>query len=91
MRWSDSITGSMNMSLSKLQEIVKDRDLACCSPWGCKESDATKQLNKVSLPPIVFFPRFHNKNLLKQRYKLLQGATYEAHTIKYHTALKKGI
>ena len=56
MRWSDSIIGSMNMSLSKLQEIVKDRGLECCSPWGYKESDATKQLNKVSLPPIVFFP-----------------------------------
>ena len=32
---------SMDMSLSKLWEIVKDRwgSLVCCSPWGCKELD----------------------------------------------------
>ena len=22
--------------------------LACCSPWGCKESDSTEQLNKLT-------------------------------------------
>ena len=41
MRWLDGIIDSMNMNLSKLQEIVKDREAWCavCSPWGCKESD----------------------------------------------------
>ena len=41
MRWLDGITDSMDMSLSKLQERVKDREgsLVCCSPWGLKESD----------------------------------------------------
>ena len=34
MRWLDDIIDSMDMSLSKLREI-----LACCSPWSCKESD----------------------------------------------------
>ena len=34
----------MDMSLSKLREMVKD-SLACCSPWGRKESDTTEQLN----------------------------------------------
>ena len=34
------------MSLSKLQDIVRDRGgLACCNPRGCKESDTMKQLN----------------------------------------------
>ena len=39
----DGITDSMDVSLSKLQEIVKDR--ACCCPWRHKESDMTEQLN----------------------------------------------
>ena len=43
----DGITDSMDMSLSKLREIVKDREgnLACCSPWSRRELDMTEQLN----------------------------------------------
>ena len=45
MRWLDGITDSMDMSLSKFQELVMEGRLVCCSPWGCKESDMTEQLN----------------------------------------------
>ena len=34
-KWLDGITNSVDISLSKLQEIVKDRE-ACCTPWGGK-------------------------------------------------------
>ena len=42
----DGITNSMGMSLSKLRELVMDREpLVCCSPWGRKEPDMAERLN----------------------------------------------
>ena len=47
MRWLDGITDLMDISWSKLQELMTDREtcLVCCCPWGHKELDMTKQLN----------------------------------------------
>ena len=38
LRWLDSITDSMNMSLSELQEIVKDREAGCAVVRGVTKS-----------------------------------------------------
>ena len=49
MRWLERITDSMDISLSKLRELVMDREagdgqggLACCDSWGRKESDTSE-------------------------------------------------
>ena len=50
-RWLDGITDSTDMGLSKLRELVMDREVwhaavhGVTKPWGHKESNTTKQLN----------------------------------------------
>ena len=57
-RWLDGITDSMDMSLSKLRETVKDREPVVLQSMGHKESDTTEteqQQNK-------YIPDFINNN-----------------------------
>ena len=47
VRWLDGIIDSMDMNLSKLWEIVKDREAWHDKIYGITESDMTEQLNNI--------------------------------------------
>ena len=56
MRGLDGITNWMDMSLSKVGD--EQGGLACCGPWGHKESDTTERLNRTELILDIFLGQF---------------------------------
>ena len=49
MRWLDGLTDWMDMSLSRLRELVRDREAWCSAIHGVTVSDGTGQLKRTEL------------------------------------------
>ena len=74
MRWLDGIIDSMDVSLSKLWVIMKDREACCAAVHSRKESDATEEQQYKRWKGVVpTFPLLGFRIIRSQCHFLLLG------------------
>ena len=89
MRWLDGITDSMDMSLSKLQEMVKDREAWCAAVHGVAKSQTRLSNWTTCSHPILRLTSFLCPRLFVRQCNVEQSDVFLFLTARLRNSLQK--